>query len=87
MVGRGKKKELPLLSPVSSRFIFVFGFLNSAGPTISERGTGYNYLKGSDKVFILYRLTPEDIKEGVTIPLKFVMFQNVASLMVSKVKS
>ena len=38
-------------------------------------------------VFILYRLTPEDIKEGVTIPLKFVMFQNVASLMVSKVKS
>ena len=45
------------------------------------------YLKGSDTVFILYRLTPEDIKEGVTIPLKFVMFQNVASLMVSKVKS
>ena len=56
-------------------------------PTIWEPGTGYNYLKGSDMVFILYRLTPEDIKEGVTIPLKFVMFQNVASLMVSKVKS
>ena len=40
--GAGKKeKEPPLLSPVSSCFILFTRFLNSAGPTISEPGTGY----------------------------------------------
>ena len=34
-------------------------------------------------ISLLYRLTPDDIKEDVIIPLKFVKFQNVQSLTVS----
>ena len=44
--GRLKKwlQALPSnLSPVSSRFILSSHSLNSAGPTISEPGTGYNW--------------------------------------------
>ena len=44
--GRLKKwlQALPSnLSPVSSRFILSSRSLNSAGPTISEPGTGYNW--------------------------------------------
>ena len=37
--GKSKKEGKPLLSPVSSRFIFVF-----ADSTISEPGTGYSKL-------------------------------------------
>ena len=34
---------------------------------------------------LLYRLTPDDIKDDAIIPLKFVKFQNVSSLTVSTV--
>ena len=37
--GRSEKEAAPL-SPVSSRFSSCSRFLNSAGPTISEPGTG-----------------------------------------------
>ena len=45
----------------------------------------YDLFKKGTLCFILYRLTPEDIKEDVIVPLKFVKFQNVSSLTVSKV--
>ena len=45
----------------------------------------YDLYKRDTLCFILYRLTPEDIKEDVIVPLKFVKFQNVSSLTVSKV--
>ena len=34
-------------------------------------------------IFVIHRLTPEDIKDDAIIPLKFVKFQNVLSLTVS----
>ena len=56
--GKGREKDdyrlrrLPRLSPVSSRFFFSCSrFLNSAGPTISEPGTGYSVRGKRNQVF------------------------------------
>ena len=38
--GKDAKVKGTLLSPVSSRFIFVFALSQSADPTISDPGTG-----------------------------------------------